>query len=117
MKIWLIPAIGLALVLIAACGTNGTPSPSAPQLGTIQGTVTDAYGRPARGIRVLIVNGTAAFPEIAPVTDDEGFYRIGSVSSGTFDGAFHGRDGNRVGLESVAVKGGEASTPDLQITE
>ena len=117
MKIWLIPPIGLALVLMVACGTNGTPSPSGPRLGTIEGTVTDESGGPAPGVRVLIVSGTAAFPEIAPATDEEGFYRIGGVSPGTFDVAFHDPDRDRIGLDSVTVKGGETSTLDLQIGE
>ena len=117
MKIWLIPPIGLAPVLMVACGTNGTPSPSGPRLGTIQGTVTDESGGPGLGIRVLIVSGTAPFPEIAPVTDAKGFYRIGGVSAGTFDVAFHDRNGDRIGLDSVTVKGGETSTLDLQIKE
>ena len=117
MKIWLIPPIGLALVLMVACGTNGTPTPSGPRLGTIQGTVTNDSGGPVPGVRVLIVSGTAAFPEIAPATDEEGFYRIGGVSPGTFDVAFHDRNGDRIGLDSVTVEGGGTSTLDLQIRE
>ena len=117
MKIWLIPPIGLALVLMVACGTNETPTPSGPRLGTIQGTVTDDSGGPVPGVRVLIVSGTATFPEIAPATDEEGFYRIGGVSPGTFDVAFHDRNGDRIGLDSVTVEGGGTSTLDLQIRE
>lgn len=111
-KIWLTPPIGLALLLMVACGTN-----EGPRLGTIQGTVTDERGGPVPGIRVGIVSGTAAFPEIGPATDEEGFYRIGSVPPGTFDVAFHNRNGDRIGLDSVTVKGGETSTLDLQIKE
>ena len=116
-KIWLTPPIGLALLFMVACGSDETSSPSDLRSGTIQGTVTDESGEPVPGIRVLIVSGTAAFPEIAPATDEEGFYRIGSVPSGTFDVAFHDRVGDRIGLDSVTVKDGETSTLDLQIRE
>ena len=123
-KIWLTPPIGLVLLLMVACGTN-----EGPRLGTIQGTVTDERGGPVPGIRVGIVSGTAAFPEIGPATDEEGFYRIGSVPPGTFDVAFHAllgkedplrflnRVGDRIGFDSVTVKDGETSTLDLQIRE
>ena len=117
MKIWLIPLIGLAFVLIGACGSNGTPSPPIPRLGTIQGTVTDASGGPGFGFRVLIVSGTAPYPEIASLTDEEGFYRLGSISPGTYEVAVHDQNGDRVGLDSFAVKAGETSTLDLQITQ
>ncbi len=118
MKKWLIPLISLALVLTVACGSNGTPTSSGPRLGAIEGTVTDESGAPVPGIRVFIVSGTAPFPEIAPTTDEEGHYRIGSVPPGTFDVAFHGGPtGDRIGLESVTVEGGRTSTLDLQIRE
>ena len=33
----------------------------------------------------------------------------------TFEVAFHDRNGNRIGLDSITVIGGETSTLDLQI--
>ena len=107
----------LAIMILVAvgCGSDGKPSPAAPRLGAIEGTVTDERGGPALGVRVVIVNGTADFPEIAPVTDEQGFYRIGGVTPGTFEVAFHDRNGNRIGLDSITVIGGETSTLDLQI--
>ena len=117
MKIWLIPPIGLALVLMVACGTNGTPSPSGPPLGAIQGTVTDESGEPVPGVRVLIASGTAAFPEISPATDEKGLYRIGGVSPGAFEVAFHDRNGDGIILDSVTVESGKTSRLDLQIRE
>lgn len=116
-KSGLTAVIAVMILVAVACGTNETPTPSGPRLGTIQGTVTDDSGGPVPGVRVLIVSGTAAFPEIAPATDEEGFYRIGRVSPGTFDVAFHDRNGDRVGLDSVTVEGAGTSTLDLQIRE
>ncbi len=111
-------AVLSALILIGvACGTGGTPSPSGPRLGAIQGAVTDESGEPVPGVRVLIVSGTAAFPEIAPATDEKGLYQIGGVNPGTFEVAFHDPNGDRIGLESVTVEGGLTSRLDLQIRE
>ena len=111
-----IPAILAIMILVAVgCGTNGTSSPPAPRLGAIEGTVTDGSGEPVPTVRVLIVGGTADFPEIAPETDKKGFYRIGGVNPGTFEVAFHDRNGNRIGLDSVTVISGETSRLDLHI--
>ncbi len=111
-------AVLATLILIGvACGTNGTPSPSGPRLGGIQGAVTGESGEPVPGVRVLIVSGTAAFPEIAPATDEKGLYQIGGVNPGTFEVAFHDPNGDRIGLESVTVEGGLTSRLDLQIRE
>ena len=109
-------AVLAVMILVAVgCGTNRTPSPSAPRLGVIQGTVTDESGEPVPTVRVVIIGGTTEFPEIAPETDEKGLYRIGGVSPGTFEVAFHDRNGNRIGLDSVTVIGGETSTLDLHI--
>lgn len=75
--------------------------------GAIEGTVTDHVGRPVAGMVVNIVNGTTAFPEMAVTTNEEGYYQIGSVPLGTFEVAVHDRLGNRIGLESVVVRGEE----------
>ena len=103
------------MVVAAACAGQGaaSPTPTAAALSTvtasptpasesrpggIEGIVTDLEGRPVAGLRVGIVDGTAAFPEIAPETDEEGHYQIGGVAPGTFQVAVHDRDGQRVGL-------------------
>jgi hypothetical protein len=80
-----------------------------------QGTVTNPDGKPVAGMRVWIVSGTTGFPEMAPETNEEGYYQIGSVPPGTFKVATHGREGNRIGLESVVVRSGETSTLNLTI--
>lgn len=109
--------VGIAVFAAAACSQNpeaATPEPTfAPIGGAIEGAVTEPDGKPLAGMRVGIVNGTVPFPEIAPETDEQGRYRIGSVPPGVFDVAVHDRNGNRVGLESVEVTAGQTSTQDF----
>ena len=92
MKRWMVTvgclAIGLGVLGAAACGDTSeqaTVEPGGAGAGRIDGTVTDAAGRPVPGIRVGIVAGTAPFPEIAPETDAEGHFSIDNVPPGTFD--------------------------------
>jgi len=66
-------------------------------------------------MRVAVVSGTAAFPEMAPETDEAGHYRIGSIPAGTFQVAVHDRDGETVGLDSVVVQSEETATLDISI--
>ena len=103
----------------AACGEEpeptDTPEPTAtPALtGIIEGVVKDADGSPVRGMRLAIVSGTAPFPEIGPVTKEDGVYRFPAIPPGTFSIAVHNRKGNRVALQSVEVRSGEASKLDF----
>jgi hypothetical protein len=99
--------------LLVVVGTSCAGTPVAN--GGIEGTVTDPDGNPVAGMRVWIVSGTTAFPEMAPETNDEGYYRIGSVPPGTFKVAVHDREGDRIGLDSVVVRSGETSTLNLTI--
>ena len=66
-------------------------------------------------MRVGIISGTVAFPEIGSVTDDEGHYQIGGIAPGTFEVAVHDRDGQRIGLQSVVVNSGATATLDFSI--
>lgn len=62
------------------------------------------------------MSGADALPEIGPETDDEGHYRIGGVSAGSFQVAVHDRDGHRVGIGSVDVNSGVTATFDFAIS-
>jgi len=64
---------------------------------------------------VSIVSGTTGFPEIAAITNEAGYYVIGSVPAGTFDVAVHDQEGNRVGIESIVVQSGRTSTLSFTI--
>lgn len=78
-------------------------------LGSIKGTASSGEGDPVAGLVVSIVNGSVGFPEIAVMTDDKGFYQIGSVPPGVFKVGVHDELGERIGLDSVYVIGGENS--------
>jgi formylglycine-generating enzyme required for sulfatase activity len=98
-------------------GTSCAGTPVANKgTGGIEGTVTDLDSKPVAGMRVGIVSGTTSFPEMAPETNEEGYYQIGSVPPGTFEVAVHDREGNRIGLESVVVRSGETSTLNFTIS-
>lgn len=100
------------LLVVAGTSCSGTPVAK----GGIEGTVTDLNGKPVTGMRVGIFSGTTGFPEMAPETNDEGYYKIGSVPPGTFELAVFDRKGNRIGLESVVVRSGETSTLNFTIS-
>ena len=107
-------AIAVAVLVAVACGQTTDDPTSTPvgdeSPGGIQGVVTDPAGVPVPGMRVGIVSGTAAFPEIGPETDETGYYQIGGIAPGTFQVAVHDREGRRIGLESVVVTSGETAT-------
>ena len=117
--VWTVAA-AVALFAAVACGSSSdelTPAPvSDSRPGGIEGTVADSQGGPVAGMRVGIVSGTAAFPEIAPETDDEGYYQIGGVAPGTFQVAVHDIQGERIGLESVVVRSGETATLNFSLS-
>ena len=117
--VWTIAAV-VALFAAMACGSSSdqtTPaSVSDSRPGGIEGTVADAQGGPLAGMRVGIVSGTEAFPEIAPETDEEGHYQIGGVAPGTFQVAVHDTQGERIGLESVTVRSGETATLNFSLS-
>lgn len=105
-----------SLILVtAACREGAEPTAAPPSSGIIEGVVQDANGRPVLGMRLSIVNGTAPFPEIAPVTKEDGVYHFPAIPPGTFDVAVHNRQGNRIALRSVEVRSGEASKLDFII--
>ena len=80
--------VAVAVLTAAACSQQpreGNRAPvSASGSGGIEGTVADAEDRPLEGMRVAIISGTEAFPEMAPGTDEEGYYGIGGVPPGTY---------------------------------
>jgi len=77
--------------------------------------VFDQNEKPISDMRVSIVNGTTSFPEILAITNEEGHYLIGSVPPGVFMVGVHDLQGERIGLKSVYVRGGETSTLNFNI--
>ena len=121
-RMWIVFAMVVSIAAFAAVACSSeqeaaTPEPTiAPRAGAIEGTVADSDGEPLAGMRVSIESGTASFPEIAPETDAQGRYSLGSIPPGVFEVAVHDRDGNRIGLESVEVRSEETSTLDFSIS-
>jgi len=103
---------GLILVA-AACGEGAEPTAIPALGGSIEGVVKDADGKPVQGMRLGITNGTATFPEIAPVTNEDGVYRFPAIPPGAFAVAVHDEQGNRIALQSVEVRSGETSKLDF----
>ena len=103
-----------SLILVAAaCGEGAEPTAAPSSGGAIEGIVKVADGSPVFGMRLGIVDGTAPFPEIAPVTNEDGVYRFPAIPPGTFSVAAHDGQGIRIALQSVEVRSGEASKLDF----
>lgn len=111
-------AMALVFATAAACGESSDdgPPPAPDGVGGFAGVVTDAGGAPVADMRVAIVSGTAAFPEIAGVTNASGAYTIGGVPRGTFEVAVFDLQGRSVGDGSVAVTPGGTATLDFTVT-
>ena len=108
------PTMLVSLILVAmACGEGAKPAATPVASGAIEGIVKDADGRIVVEIRLLIVEGTAPFPEIAPMTNKDGVYRFPGIPPGTFSVAVHDDLGSRAALESVDVRSGEVSVLDF----
>ena len=104
------PAMLVSLTLLAtACGEGAKPSAAPVLNGTIEGVVNYADGGSVLGMRLIVVDGTAPFPEISPATNEDGVFRFPAIPPGTFSVAVHDAQGNRVALESVEVRSGETS--------
>ena len=107
-------AMVASLILVAAaCREGAEPTATSALSGIIEGVVKDSDGSPVPGMRLGIVNGTAPFPEVAPVTNEDGVYQFPAILPGTFSVAVHDGQGNRIALQSVEVRSGEASKLDF----
>ena len=130
----LVRLAGLSAIflLAVACAGSGAAAPTPSQtsaeatptaataddsgLSAIEGAVTGTDGKPVAGIRIAIVSGTAPFPEMAPSTDEKGYYRLSSLQPGTYEVAVRDDQGEEAGLESAVVKGGEITRLDFSIS-
>jgi len=83
--------------------------------GGVEGIISDELGRPGVGLRVSIVEGSVGFPEIAVLTTEDGFYRIGSVPPGVFTIGVHDEEGERIAQKTFQVVSGETSTVDITL--
>ena len=118
--VWMVVAT-VALAAAVACGQDSDePTPRAVggggPGGGIAGIVTDLDGAPVAGMRVFVISSAAAFPEIAPETNEEGRYQIGGIVPGKFEVGVRDKDGQRIGLESVIVNSGETASRNFSVS-
>ncbi len=102
-----------SILVAAACGGRAELTATPALAGSIEGVVKDSDGQPMLGIRLGIVSGTAPFPEIAPVTDEDGVYKFPAIPPGTFYVAVHDGQGSRLALQCVEVRSSETSKLDF----
>ena len=102
--------LSLLAILAVACGDDPQ---EAEETGSIEGTVRHASGEPAQAVVLTIISGSAQFPEIAPLSNAEGFYSFPGIPAGTFEVAVDDDQGGKVVVQSVEVKAGEASAVDF----
>ena len=105
--------LAILILVAAACGEGAEPTATPALSGIIEGVVKYADGKPVLGMRLGIVSGTGPFPEIAPVTNEDGVYRFPAIPPGTFSVAVHDGQGNRIALQSVEVRSGEVRKLDF----
>ncbi len=99
--------LSLALAIGCTSETGG--------VGSIEGTVIDADDQPIAGMRVAIASGTVGFPEQLAVTNDTGYYLLGSIPAGTFEVAVHDEQGEQLALGSATVAAGKAAKLDFTV--
>ena len=118
---WFLMVHAVLILAFVACGSESESTPTPPAIiggdSYISGVVTNAEGERIEGVRVSIVSGTAAFPEVAPETDKEGFYRLSSLAAGRYEVAVHDAQGQRIALESVAVLASGPADLNIVVTE
>jgi hypothetical protein len=114
----------MVLFLLSACSTavpenkNSTPKPSESRLdnqefGEVIGTVYDETGKPLVEAGVAVTKGTAPFPEILMVTDQQGRYRWG-LPAGKFTLAVT-QDHYKQLAQEVEVKKGQTVQLDFKL--
>ena len=114
LALFIVMGTAVFLMLLVISCRGGPESDRRPMSGgSIEGVVEDAYGQPVPGMRIIIVSGTAPFPELAPETNENGGYQFPGLNPGTFEIAVHDRRGNRLAQKKSEVRSGEASRLDF----
>ena len=102
-----------AIFTIMGCADN--PAIEDTSDSGIKGKITDPNGNPAPQISLLIVDGTAEFPDTPVESDSEGYYQISKVPEGTYEVVVFDKKGNRFGSKRVKVRHGKCSRADFVI--
>jgi hypothetical protein len=113
--------IALPIVLIAA--SIGVyylvlrPNSITGASGGVEGIITDELGRAIKGLRVIIIEGSVGFPEIAAMTNEDGYYQIRSIPPGTFTLGVHDEEGEMLAQKTFQIESGKTSTVDITLQE
>lgn len=76
--VWLICAV------LTLCRCSQTAPHTTMQTYSIEGVVTDRSGLPMPGVMVAIVEGTASYPDLAAMTNQQGQFSFGSLQKGEY---------------------------------
>jgi hypothetical protein len=101
-------SIGVYYLVLRPNSITGEP-------GGVEGIITDELGRALTGLRVIIIDGSVGFPEIAALTGEDGYYQIGSILPGTFTIGVHDEQGELLGQKTFQVERGKTSTVDIAL--
>lgn len=74
----------IIIVIAMATWQHTTVMEGKRKLGVIIGRVTDKAQAPIPDAKVAIIKGTASYPDIAALTDENGEYDLEYISTGTF---------------------------------
>jgi hypothetical protein len=132
--VWLLRAVspleetGEAMVVVSAGSTaeitievenqliaDELPGDDAQEVGSIRGRVVQAdSGAPLRGATVYVVRGPGPAPDIAPVTNEAGWFMFDELVPGTWVLRAMGPRGE-VGERSVSVSAGSTAGVTIEI--
>jgi len=87
---------------------------STTENGQIVGRVEYEDGYPGKGFRVGIIEGTASFPEISPITNENGEFQFSEIPPGSFVVALYNFRGEIIEKKTVSVE--ERSTSLMSFT-
>ncbi|HEY4698950.1 MAG TPA: carboxypeptidase-like regulatory domain-containing protein [Nitrososphaerales archaeon] len=81
--------------------------------GSIVGRVVDRNGYPISGVIITILNGTAAYPKVLVVSNEEGAFEFQTIPLGSFTVAIQDEKGVVVDQISVLVTSEKPTTTEL----
>lgn len=113
--------LGAMVLLLAGCGGSDRPvSNDDAQVPTVQGAltqvagiVTDMDGNPLADVGIAVTKGTAPYPEILVLSEEDGKYTW-SLPAGTFTLTAR-KDGYKELSLEVTVKEGETARLDFKL--
>lgn len=104
--------VAAGILLVTACNVtpSATPDPLGPSGAAATGQIRDTEGRPIPGVRIAERKGSAT-----AVSDDSGFFQLGSVTPGTRIGLTFTKEGYAPSVRYVDLADGDVGTVDLRL--